>query len=413
MSTRILCVDDDSNILAAYQRGLRRTFSIDVATSGTEALKILRDHGPYAVVVADMRMPGMDGVQLLTEVKRLCPDTVRVMLTGNADQQTAIEAINKGHIFRFLAKPTPPEVLAAALSAGLEQYRLITAERELLEKTLSGSVRLLTDVLSLIDPVSFGRGQILKDNIRSFAQHLNVGQTWDLEMAAMLSHIGCVTVPPPVLLKVRSGFGLTGAERDLMARVPEFGARLLSNIPRLESVARIVLYQNKNFDGTGFPLDGVAGQDIPIGARILKVLADLEQCEAEGKPKHKAIEEMRARGDCYDPMVLKAACASFDLSPPESPAGSTQDLAVSVKDLHPGCLLLADVKTTDGILIVKAGMTVSLALLERLRNFANMAGVQEPIPVRVPLAGAAAETAAAATDSTRRSAEVLRLASSP
>ena len=386
MSQRILCVDDDANILAAYQRGLRKHFPIDIAGDGPSALQMLQEHGPYAVVVADMRMPGMDGVQLLMEARRLCPDTVRLMLTGNADQHTAIEAINKGHIFRFLSKPTSPESFAAVLTAGLEQYRLITAERELLEKTLNGSVRLLTDILSLTDPISFGHGQNLKDSIRTLARHFQIDQTWDLEMAAMLSQVGCVTIPPSVLLKVRSGFALTGPEKDLMTRLPEFGARLLGNIPRLESVARIVLYQNKNFDGTGFPLDPVAGQDIPMGARMLKVLTDLSQLE-EDKPKHKALQEMRERTGCYDPMVLDAAWASLDLGPSESAGASHQDIAVSIKDLHPGYLLLANVKTRDDILIVKAGTKVSLALLERLRNFADMAGVQEPIPVRVPTAG--------------------------
>lgn len=384
MSLRILCVDDEANVLSAYQRNLRKQFLLDTALSGAEALRLIKNHGPYAVIVADMRMPEMDGVQLLTEVRRLAPDTTRIMLTGNADQRTAVEAVNQGQIFRFLTKPCAPEALTSALSAGLEQYRLVTAERDLLEKTLNGSVRLLTDVLSLVDPVSFGRGQILKENILTFARHLNVSQTWDLEMGAMLAQIGCVTLPPVVLTKWRSGFPLTGAEKDLIARLPEFGSRLLGNIPRLEPVARMVLYQHKNFDGTGLPHDGVAGQDIPIGARILKVLADLGDLEAAGKPKHTALQEMGRRPGCYDPAVIQAASASFDIYVPDASSPATQDLAVAVKDLHPGYLILSDVMSMDDILIVKAGTAISLPLLERLRNFASMAGVREPVTVRMP-----------------------------
>lgn len=384
MSLRILCVDDDANALAAYQRSLRKQFLLDTALSGAEALRLLADHGPYAVIVADMRMPEMDGVQLLAEVKRRAPDTSLIMLTGNADQHTAMAAVNQGQIFRFLTKPCALEALVAALSAGLEQYRLVTAERELLEQTLNGSVRLLTDVLSLADPVAFGRGQRLKDQLLTLARHLQVAPTWDLELGALLAQIGCVTLPPAVLAKWQSGYPLAGAEKDLVARLPEFGARLLGNIPRLEPVARMVLYQHKHFDGTGWPHDEVAGQDLPLGARLLKVLADLGELEAAGKPKLAALQVMQQRPGRYDPAVLQAASASFDLYLPETAAPTAPDLAVGVKDLHPGYLILSDVRSLDDILIVKAGATVSLPLLERLRNFASTAGVQEPITVRVP-----------------------------
>ena len=384
MSTRILCVDDEANVLSAYQRNLRKQFLLATATSGTEALRLIADHGPYAVIVADMRMPEMDGVQLLAEVKRRTPDTTRIMLTGNADQHTAMEAVNQGHIFRFLTKPCAPEALVAALNAGLEQYRLVTAERELLEQTLNGSVRLLTEVLSLADPVAFGRGQRLRDNILLVARQMNVSQTWDLEMGAMLAQIGRVTLPPAVLAKWQSGYPLTGAEKNLVARLPEFGARLLGNIPRLEPVARMVLYQHKNFDGTGLPQDELAGPDIPLGARILKVLTDLGELAATGKPKHIALQIMQQRPGCYDPAVLQAASAIFDVYLPDAVSIATHDLALTVKDLHPGYVLLSDVKSVDEMLIVKAGVTISLPLLERLRNFASTVGVQEPIAVRAP-----------------------------
>src|SRR5262245_27435755 len=102
MNEKILCVDDEPNILEGYQRSLRKDFQIEIATGGTEGLEAMTRNGPYAVIVSDMRMPGMDGVQFLSRVKDISPDTVRVMLTGNADQQTAIEAVNEGSIFRFL-----------------------------------------------------------------------------------------------------------------------------------------------------------------------------------------------------------------------------------------------------------------------------------------------------------------------
>src|SRR5215475_6428441 len=102
MAEKILLVDDDKNVLDGYRRILGREFVLETAIGGPAALRMVEEHGPFAVVVSDMRMPGMDGVQLLQKVKVLAPNTVRVMLTGNSDMDTAINAINEGNIFRFL-----------------------------------------------------------------------------------------------------------------------------------------------------------------------------------------------------------------------------------------------------------------------------------------------------------------------
>jgi DNA-binding NtrC family response regulator len=148
MSNKILCIDDDANVLTGIQRNLRKQFDIDTAVGALAALKLIEKECPYAVIVADMQMPGMNGVEFLNIARKKYPDTVRVMLTGNADQKTATDAVNRGHIFSFLNKPCPPEKLAEVLTDGIKQYRLITAERELLENTLNGSVKVLMEILS-------------------------------------------------------------------------------------------------------------------------------------------------------------------------------------------------------------------------------------------------------------------------
>ena len=129
MAEKILLVDDDSNILDGYRRSLGREFLLETALGGAQALELATEQGPYAVVVSDMRMPGMDGIQLLRKIKALSPDTTRVMLTGNTEMDTAINAINEGSIFRFLTKPCGREAMATTLTAALEQYRLVTAEK--------------------------------------------------------------------------------------------------------------------------------------------------------------------------------------------------------------------------------------------------------------------------------------------
>jgi len=157
---------------------------------------------------------------------------------------------------------------------------------------------------------------------------------------------------------------------------------LLGNIPRLESVSQIVLYQNKNFDGSGFPGDAVAGEDIPIGARILRVLSDLLHREAKGIPKFKALEAMQAQPGIYDPRVLDAAYACFDVYLEQSAAEAASRRKLQFKDLKPGDHLLSNIETLDGTLIAPSGSRVSPALLEKLRNFAQLSGIKEPILVQ-------------------------------
>ena len=381
MSSKILFVDDEPNVLEAYQRNLRKRFAIDTATSGEQALGLMSQHGPYAVVVADMQMPGMNGIEFLIRAQQRAPDSVRLMLTGNADQKTAVEAVNMGHVYQFLTKPCPPEMLAMALDNAIRQHQLITAERELLEKTLNGSINMLTGILASAEPLSFGRGERLRDYMRAFARSLNMSHTWELELAAMLSQIGYVTIPPKLLEKMRLGSDLTLAEKNVLTRIPEIGANLLKNIPRLESVARIVLHQSKNYDGSGFPVDGVAADEIPIGSRILKVLSDLTELEASGLPKRKALEQMQSRSGCYDAQVLDSTFACFDIYLSAPTAVKAAIKAITLKQLTIGHVLSSNVETKDGVLIVCAGTKVSQMALEKLRNFDEIQGIKEPIHI--------------------------------
>jgi response regulator RpfG family c-di-GMP phosphodiesterase len=304
------------------------------------------------------------------------------MLTGNADQKTAMDAVNEGHVFRFLAKPCPPDTLAITLEAGLKQHRLITAERELLENTLNGAIKVLTGVLAIMDPGSFGLGEKLRDYMRTYTRHYHVPQPWALELAAMLSQIGHVVIPAAVLQKFHSGVGLRPEERDMLMRVPRTGADLLTNIPRLDVAARIVLYQHKNFDGSGFPHDEVAGDEIPMGARILKTLADLIELESKGRSRFKALAEMRARPGSYDPGVLNSVAACFDVSIPQSNEAEAPPIETPLKDIATGQVFAANVETLDGNLIVPAGTLVSPILLEKLRNFDHLQRLRQPLWVK-------------------------------
>ncbi len=143
MTDKILCVDDDVNLLAGIQRNLRKQFRLDTAPGGAEGLELLTRQGPYAVVVADMRMPNMNGVEFLCACRAKFPDTVRIMLTGDADQETAVQAVNQGQVFQFLNKPCPPDALAGALENGLRQYRLVMTQREMVQLQLQHAQKMV------------------------------------------------------------------------------------------------------------------------------------------------------------------------------------------------------------------------------------------------------------------------------
>jgi DNA-binding NtrC family response regulator len=132
MVEKILFVDDEPNVLSALKRELRKQFEIETAENGEAGLRTIAAFGPYAVVVSDYNMPGMNGTRFLSNVKKIAPNTVRIMLTGFASLDTAIRAVNEGNIFRLLIKPCPPELLSRALSAAIDQYRLIMTEKQLL-----------------------------------------------------------------------------------------------------------------------------------------------------------------------------------------------------------------------------------------------------------------------------------------
>ena len=243
MSDKILFVDDEPILLQGYQRLLRKDFQISTAVGGAAALLLIKHEGPFGVVISDMRMPGMDGIEFLLKVRKIAPDTVRVMLTGGSDLEVAIHAVNEGNIFRFLSKPANKETLVRTLTDSLTQYHLVCAEKELLENTLRGTVYVLTEVLSLVSPAAFSRAARVRRYVQHVVTKLSLGSPWKFEVAAMMSQLGCVTLDPNTLETVYSGQDLSPEEEAQYATHPRVAQDLLKNIPRMESIAWMIAHQ--------------------------------------------------------------------------------------------------------------------------------------------------------------------------
>jgi response regulator RpfG family c-di-GMP phosphodiesterase len=379
MSDKILCVDDDANILEGYKRHLRKGFAFETALGPEQGLRMVIEHGPFAVVVSDLQMPGMNGIYFLSRVREQAPDTVRMLLTGNADLQASIDAINQGQIFRFLTKPCTPEALANALSDGLAQHRLITAERELLEHTLSGSIKVLCEVLSLVNPEAFGRSSRITRYVEAIAANLHVSEMWVVKTAAMLSQVGCVILPEVVLKKVYRGEKLTEEESQLLNHHPFVAADLIAQIPRMKRVAEIIRFQDKYYDGVGVPGDQRQGNEIPMAARILKVALDFDTLEAAGRTKTEAFDQLKQRKGWYDPTVVAALKEAF------SQEIKYEMRALGITDLASGMVLAEDLISSQGVLLASKGQEVNQSMILRLVNFRKTVGVREPISVLISI----------------------------
>jgi response regulator RpfG family c-di-GMP phosphodiesterase len=366
---RILCVDDEKNVLEGLSRTLRALYSVETALGGAQGLDVLRTKGPFVVVVSDLRMPEMSGVDFLSRARLVSPDTVRVLLTGHGDLLAAIAAVNDGNIFRFLTKPCPTDVLAKSLAACAEQHRLVTSERVLLEQTLRGSIQALTDILALADPAGFGRATRVRQHVTRLMAHFGILETWPLEVAAMLSQIGYVALPPNTQAKIYHGGPLSDSERQMLERMPKVLEQILGNIPRLETVREILRLHFRKFDDTA-----AAGDTASWGARALKVAVDYDIVESEpGSNKH-PFDLLRSRTGWYDPVILEALA---DLCGSGRQEVVVQELRL--RELAVGMFFDEDVKSAKGLLLIARGQEVTPGLLERVRNFSSELGIHEPI----------------------------------
>ncbi len=377
MSKKVLLVDDEPNVLSAVKRQLRKKIDISTAESGREALSIIKNKGPFAVIISDMRMPEMDGIELLKKVKKAAPETVRMMLTGNADQQTAIDAVNQGSIFRFMTKPCAPELLEKSVAAGLEQHRLITAEKELLNKTLNGTIKVLTEILSLVNPAAFSRAYRIKNLVREIAKKLNLPNLWQYQIAALLSQIGCITVPSDTLNKMYDGIGLTSAEEEMFKSHPAAGAKLLGTIPRLGNISRIIEEQQQPYKKFAVLPHDPNEETVIVGGQLLHLAVDYDQLLFIGYSHEKACKTLEQRPREYNPDLLAA------LKGIEAAKMECVTKRVRVMELHSGMTVNQNVLTKNGILIVAKGQEVSYTVIQRLRNFAGTIGVVEPIEVTI------------------------------
>jgi CheY-like chemotaxis protein len=376
---RLLCVDDEPDLLSSIKLNLRKRYMVTTAQSGHEALELFEAGGetpPFDVVMSDMRMPQMTGAELLTALRHRYPDVPRLLLSGQSDLDSAIAAINDAKIFRFLTKPCRPEAIIESVDEALEQARLRSVERDLLENTLSGTVSMLTDVLGLVSAGAYSRTMRLRNIVYGICGALGRPVPWDLDLATMLSQIGFVVLP-------------TGLDDTAMggidARHAELAGELLQNVPRMEPVADIIRHQLD--PEPGLHGDEVEGwPDDALHREILRVAVLFDGLVADGQSYAQA-QKAIAAGNAPPPAFLLSALKELRIS-----SESMVEVATTVDQLVAGMELTADLRLTSGSKLVGTGTTLTSALIERIRAFATSTGVAEPIHVLAPTSAAAKAT---------------------
>lgn len=374
--THILMVDDEPNVLSGYRRALGRKYDMTTAEGGRQALEIMRTHPPFPVIFTDMRMPGMDGVEFLLAAREVSRDSVYIMLTGNADQQTAIDAINRGHIFRFLNKPCEADAMTRTIEAAIRQYELIHAERVLLRDTLTGSVRLLVEAVMLSDPLLGDTITSIRRDVTAMCETLGVMADWRLPLAASLCLIGGLVNPDTEGRRVLSP--------DFLMSAAESGSNLLRHIPRLDEVGRIIAEQRvvgqlpESLDMTD------AGRRVTIGAQILRYVVDFhrELTQTRGDVPEALLRLTTSEGG-YDPRLIEAGerCLTIENHPQSS--ASLVTIRTDVRSLQAGMILDQDIMTSYNKMLLSKEYVLTPMMLERLKGFARAGLIEPNMRVRV------------------------------
>lgn len=372
MNRKILCVDDEESILKGFLLHLRKEFDLHTASSGEEGLEVFEKEGPFSVVLSDMRMPGMDGAAMLSAIKLREPDVVTMLLTGHADFESAMAAVNDGHVFRMLSKPCPPDRLIRSLEDGVRQHELIIGEKVLLEQTLKGAVDALTQALAVAKPLFFGRAQRVRRMASELADILGEPSKWRIEVAAIFSQIASFTLPESVAEDVYHKKELTPEVKEIVARFPEVTEQMLEKIPRLEEVREILARIDVQ---PRFVLPDEKG--VRRAASIIKVALDYDYYEELGYDAALIVQTLRSREKFYDPAVTEALMRLHSIADQKYRVEE-----VLLKNLEPGMRLAQELRLDSGFLVAPSGTDVDRHFIQIVRNHVACYE-QSPFPKKI------------------------------
>jgi putative two-component system response regulator len=375
----VLIVDDDASARATLEALLRPMgLNTPAAASSAEALVKARELQPDLVLL-DVMMPETDGFETCRQLRAI-PETAAipiVMVTALQDRESRLEGIEAG-ADDFLTKPVDRLELRSRVrtTLRLNRYRRERDQRQQLVDTMRGALAVMQDLLSLIDSESFGKSKPLEKLASTLGEALDYAPMWELTVAASLCQLGRVTLPNDVREKVVNGKRLTVPEKRMLTQIPETGGRLLQHLPVFQGVSKIVHWQDKHFDGVGFPFERCEGKDIPLGARILKLLRALLELEASGLSRTAALTALAGNEGHYDPEILKKAQEVLTNV-------RTIERLVTLVELKAGMITRSGIKDKRGRLLVGPGIPITEFLMHRLTYIHETRGIQQPFEVQI------------------------------
>ncbi|MDH5546734.1 MAG: response regulator [Gammaproteobacteria bacterium] len=412
----ILFVDDEKNILSSLKRLFRGSgYQVYTAESGADGLKIIEQHN-IDLVISDMRMPKMDGAEFLAKVKEYNSEIVRILLTGYADMESTVDAINKGEIFKYVNKPWVDSDLLLSVKIGLERKRMKAEqdrlrkltqrqnkelksfnerlEKKVKERTLDlkkamkkleaanvvlkgsfmSSVQMFSSLLELRGGKRMiGHSRKVAEHAREIALAMGMDQeeAQTILFAGLLHDIGEIVLPDSLLNRPTQAMN-TDEKREFAKHVVT-GQGALMNLATFEEVGTIVRSHHELYDGSGYP-DGLKGDEIPVGARIICLVSDYYALQEGGMMSHRlpaseAREYIhRNKIKRYDPKVVTIFMAPYQDQTKTVQTGSNE-MDVPTDKLKPGMLLAKDLLSPEGMLLIPNGTKLDNPLIDRIRNF--------------------------------------------
>jgi response regulator RpfG family c-di-GMP phosphodiesterase len=402
----LLLVDDEPNILAALRRLFRPCgYRIFTAESGAQGLDILAGE-QIDLVISDMRMPRMSGAQFLEQVRERSPDTVRILLTGHSDIAATVDAVNRGGILRYVAKPWEDNDMLLGVRHALERQQLEREKRRLealtgrqneelrelnasleekvrarthdleqahdkLKKSFITSIRVFSNLIELRETALAGHSKRVAELARAVARGMDLAEreVQDVFLAGLLHDIGKIGLSDRLL--TRPWATLSSEERTEFSRHAIKGEASLMALEQLHDAARLIRNHHERFDGMGYP-DGLSGSAIPLGARILAAVNDYDGAQI-GTLSDKRLGAKEAlamlianAGSRYDPDVVNALLQIIG-----APAAAQRqaELAKISSELEPGMVLARDLYTRDGIMLLPKGCVLNQRYVGKIRAF--------------------------------------------
>jgi response regulator RpfG family c-di-GMP phosphodiesterase len=415
----LLFVDDEANILSALKRLFHPCgYRIFTAERGAQGLEIM-ERESVDLVISDMRMPEMNGAQFLAQVNQRWPETVRILLTGHAEIKDTIDAINQGHIFRYISKPWEDNDIILAVKQALYQKNLeknnnrleaLTSKQneelkdlnanleakvksrteevsqtmgflemanETLKKSFITYIRVFSSLIDMRHSNLAGHSHRVADLSRRIARHMGMNDTdvQDIFIAALLHDIGKIGLPDYLLEKPFAN--LTADERLLVVKHPARGQTALMALEQLRSSAKLIRSHHEHFDGMGYP-DGLAGLAIPLGARIIALANEYDSLQIGTlmsrclKPAEAEKLIKSSRGGRYDPTVVDAFFSVLQADSHAEP--SAKEIALYSEQLKFGMVLSRDLISKNGELLLSKDHMLDVSFIDEIKTFEQLGG---------------------------------------